>query len=41
MTSEVDSYLEMLDLTYMIIYSVLLISWTFAYINFFYHGHKT
>ena len=29
-TSEVDSYLEMPDLTHMIIYSVFLISWTFA-----------
>ena len=39
MTSEVDSYPKMLDLTCMIIYSIFLISWTFAYESnvFFYH----
>ena len=31
MTSEVDGLPKMLDLTYMIIYSVFLTSWTFAY----------
>lgn len=42
MTSEVDSYPKIPDLTCMIIYSVFLISWIAAqHINFFfYYGHN-
>ena len=41
-TSEIESYPKMLDLTCMIIYSVLLISWTFAYeSNVFYYRQNS